>query len=182
MERRLLFESPRTELQDSYRGLVREFLDRGERLVPFTLSFPNDDFEAYLSQLAACSRGEQIPPGFVPHSTFWLVRDETEVVGVSNLRHRLTDALRRDGGSIGYGVRPSSRGFGFAHILLRHTLDRARDVGLTEAWLTCARDNKASVRTILRNGGEFISEELIADRGETVQRYRISLDGEPNAL
>ena len=170
---------PHVQLRDSYRRLIREFLERGERLVPFTLAFPNDDFAAFLSQLAACSRGDQIPPGFVPHSTFWLVRDGAEVVGVSNLRHELTDAFRRDGGSIGYGVRPSSRGLGYAHILLRHTLERARDLGLAEAWLTCARDNKASVRTILGNGGEFVSEGLIADRGETVQRYRISFNGKP---
>ncbi len=93
----------------------------------------------------------------------------------------MTDALRRDGGTIGYGIRPSSRGLGFAHILLQRTLGRARDVGLAEVWLTCSKDNKASVRTILRNGGEFVSEEFIEGRNETVQRYRIILRGNANA-
>jgi len=168
-------EQPRSELADSYRGLVREFVDRGEPLIPFTLSFATEPFSALLRELDACSRGEGIPANFVPHSTFWLVRDGAEVVGVSNLRHRLTDALRHEGGNIGYGVRPSARRNGFAYLLLRHTLDRARAIGLSEVWLTCGATNLGSVRTILGNGGSFMSEEFIPARGEIVQRYRIDL-------
>src|SRR5262245_3977506 len=132
------FEEPHEGLQDSYRALVQEFRDAGERLVPFPLSFPNDDFRAFVDRLATGSRGEGLPPGFVPHSTFWLVSD-SEVVGVANLRHQLTDALRREGGNIGYGVRPSARRRGFASELLRRTLDRARERGLKEVLLTCAK-------------------------------------------
>jgi len=47
---------------------------------------------------------------------------------------------------------------------------------LTQVWLTCAKTNVASVRTIVGNGGVFVSEELLAERGEVVQRYRIELD------
>ena len=105
---RLSLEEPNADLSDSYRSLVAEFVEHGENLIPFPLAFPHDDFPKLLERLAAESRGEGIPAGFVPHSTFWLVLDGTTVVGVSNLRHRLTDSLRRDGGHIGYGVRPSA--------------------------------------------------------------------------
>jgi predicted acetyltransferase len=176
MKPELRFEEPHIELQDSYRGVVREFLERGEKLVPFPLTFPNEDFPAFLERLSACARGEDLPDGFVPHSTYWLVRGGVEVVGVSNLRHRLTNALRCEGGHIGYGVRPTARRQGFANSLLRHTLVRAREMGLQEAWLTCGKGNDASVRTILRNGGLFVSEEFLPSRGEVIQRYRISLD------
>jgi predicted acetyltransferase len=166
---------PSASLRDSYRALVAEFVSNNEKLVPFTLSFPHDDFAAMLAKLAECSRGIGLPDGFVAHSTFWLVEHGAEVVGVSNLRHALTSALRRDGGNIGYGVRPSARGRGLATKLLRLTLLRARTVGLKRVLLTCAKENIASARTILRNGGVLESEEFLPDRSEVVQRYWIEI-------
>jgi predicted acetyltransferase len=168
---------PSAEHADSYRALVREFVERGEPMIPFTLGFAADPFDAFLEKLAACSRGEGIPEGFVPHSTFWLLHGR-EVVGVSNVRHRLTEALRANGGIIGYSVRPSARGRGFARALLRLTLDRARGLGLSEAWMTCAKSNAASARTMLANGAVLVSEAFIESRGEIVQRYLVSLTGD----
>lgn len=175
-------ETPRRELSGSYRALVDEFAERGERLVPFVLSFPSENFTDFLDRLSACSRGEGLPAGFVPHSTFFLVQDTSEIVGVSNLRHRLTEPLKREGGNIGYSIRPTARGRGLGSLILRDTLARAREIGLTEAWLTCAKSNLASARAILRNHGELMSEEYIESRKETVQRYRIRLNGTLDAL
>lgn len=168
------FEKPHAALADSYPAMVREFVDRGEALIPFLLSFAHDDFGAFLAQLSACERGEGIPAGFVPHSTFWLVDDAGEVVGVSNLRHRLTDRLRVEGGHIGYGIRPSARRKGHATELLRRTLEHARALGIDEALLTCAKDNAGSVAAIRKCGGRFHSEEFIESRGEIVQRYLVT--------
>jgi len=170
----LHFERPHVGLRDSYLDLIREFREAGEPLIPFPLAFANDDFPSFLARLAACARGEGVLPGFVPHSTYWLVSDGV-VVGVSNLRHSLTDALRREGGHIGYGVRPSARRRGFAGELLRRTLDSARELGLSEALLSCGSSNEASIRTILGNGGRLVSEELLPQRGEVIHRYLIAL-------
>ena len=168
-------EEPSVALRDSYRALVREFVEAGEPLVPFTLEFAHDDFDAFVERLGACSRGEGLPPGFVPHTTLWLVGDGKEVLGVSNLRHVLTPRLLVEGGNIGYGVRPSARRQGHATRLLQGTLEHARGIGLDSVLLTCAKGNAASVATIRRCGGVFDSEEFIPARNEVVQRYWIDL-------
>ena len=113
-----------------------------------------------------------MPPGFVAHSTYWLVHGG-EVVGVSNIRHALTPALRREGGHIGYGIRPAARRRGFATEILRRSLERARDLGIDEALVTCGKANVASARAILRNGGVLASEEHLPERGEIVQRWLV---------
>jgi predicted acetyltransferase len=167
----LRLETPSVGRIDSFRALVREFLVHGEPLVPFVLEWPADDPEALVATFEACARGEGLPEGFVPHSTFWIVQDGAEVVGVSNLRHRLTESLRAEGGHIGYGVRPSARRRGVATELLRQTLARAREQGIGDALVTCASHNEGSIRVILANGGRFEGESYIEKRREIVRRY-----------
>lgn len=170
----LVLEKPSAERIASYRSLVKEFVDAGEHLVPFTLEFPSNDVQAFLDHLAACERGERISDGFVPHSTFWLVADG-EVVAVSNLRHHLTDRLRRCGGSIGYGVRPSARRRGYGTAILRRTVDQAKARGLAEVLITCDADNYASIGTIEAAGGSFVSEEALPDLGLVAKRFLIRI-------
>ena len=162
---------PSLMFRDSYRGLVAEFLAAGEKLVPFVLAIENRDFNVFLSRLDDCSRGFGLPVGFVAHSTYWLVRNQADVVGVSNIRHSLTEALRREGGNIGYGIRPGARRQGLGTTILRNSLARASEKGLLRVLVTCAKTNVGSVKSILRNGGVLDSEEYLADRGEVVQRY-----------
>ena len=163
--------NPCSEYRDSYRALVAEFVATGEKLVPFVLAFEHSDFDVFLSKLNDCSCGVGLPGGFVPHSTYWLVYRGTEVVGVSNIRHTLTEALRHEGGNIGYGIRPSARRCGFGTAILRQSLSQAARLGLGRILVTCAKTNVGSVRAILRNGGVLESEEFLASRGEIVQRY-----------
>lgn len=171
----LRLETPRGELLDSYRSLVREFEDAGEELIPFPLRFPHDDGPALLRRLARNARGDGLPKGFVPNSTYWLVLDEETVVGVSNLRHELTPFLRHEGGHIGYGVRPSARGRGFGHEILRQTLRRAAELGLARILVVCDAGNEPSIRVILENGGELEADNIVAHDGELMHRYWIDL-------
>lgn len=166
---------PSLLLRESYRELVQEFVENGEPLVPFPLRFPSDDFEALIKQLKNASLGIGIPEHFVPNTTYWLIDRRGEVLGVSNLRHRLTDSLRRVGGHIGYGIRPSARGQKLATETLRLTLLRAAEKQIKEVLLTCSKSNSASSATIVRNGGQLSSEEYIEELDEVVLRYWIRI-------
>lgn len=173
MHQELELIPPGARFRDSYRSLVAECVASGQALVPFTLAFEHADFDDLVAKLQGCAQGIGVPTGFVAHSTFWLIRGETEVVGVSNIRHSLTPALRREGGNIGYGIRPSARRQGYGNAILRQSLQRAADFGLARVLITCGKQNIASAKTIVRNGGVLESEDYLADRGEVVQRYWI---------
>ena len=169
-------ESPSARLKDSYLSLVGEFQRLGEPLIPFPLSFPTDDFPAFLERLKNCTLGLGIPVGFVAHETFWLVDDDEQVVGVSNLRYSLTESLRKDGGHIGYGIRPSARRQGHATLILRETLLKAKARGIARALVTTHKGNLGSIRTIIKNGGVFEDEELLPEHADLMQRFWIPLN------
>jgi len=167
--------TPNREFESSYRSLVEEFTSRGERLVPFTLAFEYEQFGDFLMKLRDNSRGIGIPEGFVANSSHWLVSDNFQLIGVSNLRHELTPALRLEGGHIGFGIRPSLRGKGFGVEILRQTLSRAKSLGLIKVLLTCGKENVASCKVIVANGGVLASEEFYPPRNEVLQKYWIDL-------
>jgi len=58
-------------------------------------------------------------------------------------------------------------------------------MGIHRVLVTCPKTNEASIRTILRNGGSFASEEFIPEQNEVIRRYWIAIDpdgqSEPHA-
>jgi predicted acetyltransferase len=159
---------PRREFAESYNEYIRE-LGTEERY-PFPLDFDHSNFAALLQKLDEFRNGINIPEGFVPSTTYWLV-DGDELLGVSNLRHYLNDRIRHIGGHIGLGIRPSQRGRGLGKLLLQLTVDAARLKGIGDIHVHCHGNNLASSRMILANGGQLESE--IPDGDELVQRYVI---------
>jgi len=166
--------APGEDLQESYLGLLAELQVRQEHPIPFCLSFPPDDFPAFLRQLRDCSRGIGIPEGFAPHTTYWLVRDDRDVVGVSSLRHRMTEALWKNGCHIGYGIRPSERRKGYATLILRETLVKAKEMGISTVYVTCFKGNIGSAKAIRKNGGTLEAEYPLEGHSDHMQRYWIA--------
>jgi len=173
---RMKLIAPSEALEDSYRSYVAEVRAADEVLVPWVLGFEADDFPALLKRLADASRGEGIDEGFVPHTTYWTVDaddDKNEIIGVVNLRHSLNDFLLREGGHIGYSIRPSLRGRGHATRQLALALDEAREMGIPRALIVCECDNAASAAVIEHNGGIFENEVVAEETGKTMRRYWI---------
>jgi len=166
-------EIPSGEFKASYLSLLEEIRQRGEPFIPFPLKYPAEDFPALLARLEACAQGSEIAAGFVAHQTYWLVDDAGQVLGASNLRLGLTPALRREGGHIGYGIRPSARRRGHATLILRETLVKAKERGIHRALITCHKGNLGSAKAILKNGGVLESEELMPGHTDLMQWYWI---------
>ena len=162
---------PTQKYEQSYREFIAELGD--EERYPFQLDLDHSDFNALLKRLDDFANGIDIPEGYVQSSTFWLV-DGDVLVGVSSLRHHLNEKIKECGGHIGLGIRPSYRGHGLGTELLARTLTEARQRGIGEVHIHCHKDNEASGRMIVRNGGVLHSEIEIGDPAVTVQRYLIS--------
>jgi predicted acetyltransferase len=69
------------------------------------------------------------------------------------LRHALNDDLRRNGGHVGYAVRPAHRRRGYATEILRQSLVVLRALGVERVLVTCDDDNIGSATVIERCGG-----------------------------
>ena len=117
----------------------------------------------------------------MPGTTTFLV-EEGELLGVVNLRHRLTNALLEYGGHVGYSVRPSARGRGCATRLLQGAVRQAQAMGIDRVLVTCAPSNTASLRVIDKCGGVFEDERRAWDDGEKVRRYWIDPEAQNAAV
>ncbi|MFA0815148.1 MAG: GNAT family N-acetyltransferase [Anaerofustis sp.] len=116
----------------------------------------------------------------VPSHTFFAVREtDGYLVGMTNIRHCLNEFLFREGGHIGYGVRPTEHRKGYATQMLRQTLAFCHDLGLERVLVTCDKHNIASAKTILRCGGVLENEITDGTIADVIQRYWIDTDHMP---
>jgi predicted acetyltransferase len=160
---------PTKEYEQSYREYIEELGD--EERYPFPLDFDHSDFSKLLAKLEGFRNGIDLPDGFFPATTYWLI-DGSEILGVSNLRHYLNERIRYAGGHIGLGIRPTCRSNGLGSFLLKLTLERAAERGIDPVHVHCHKHNEPSARMIIANGGSLESE--INDDGEVVQRYVVN--------
>ena len=157
-----------------YLSYLREIRENQEEPIPFVLQYDASDIHSLVKRCEDDSQGINLPAGFIPHTTYWLVKDDALVIGVSNLRHWLTPSLEREGGHIGIGIRPSERGQGYGRLLLGETLVKARAMGIRRVLMTCNQTNTASINTIIKNGG-VLDSELSKPNGTVIQKYWINI-------
>ena len=159
---------PTEQCRESFLRGLREFRHEGlPWWVGGDLETVEQDFAAFVARkLAASNRRTETS---IPTTHLWAVA-EGQFVGRISIHHELNDALRVEGGHIGYDTVPSFRGRGVATEMLRQALPVARDLGLTAVLLTCDDTNAASIRVIERNGGS-LRETKALDSNRPLKRY-----------
>jgi predicted acetyltransferase len=176
----LTLADPALELAEAFWAMVEDFRAAGEghhiagassRLE----TLPRNALPAYIQEIQEHANGLHLLPGYVPGNSYWLLRGDGAIVGVSALRHWLTPGLEDVGGHIGYSIRPTTRRRGYGTSMLALTLEKARARGLDRVLLTCDTDNLGSARIIQRNGGILASAGHSDLTGTHVSRYWIAL-------
>jgi predicted acetyltransferase len=165
---------PDVRFESTYREAMDEFVAEGrdEELRSLPL---HATFAAFVRELDEQSRGEGLPPGWVPGTTLWLIDDDRFVAKVE-VRHRLTEALRLRGGHVGHAVRPTARrrGYGTLALALASALPVCLSLGLRRILVTCDATNETSRRIIEANGG--ILEDVVQLSDPVVRTMRYWID------
>ncbi len=106
------------------------------------------NFADYKSDCEKNRLGVGLKEGYVASTRLWLI-DDDKFVGVFDIRHALTEALKKEGGNVAYYIVPSARKKGFAVQGLKLCCKYASDVlALKEVLVTCKASNAASYKTM----------------------------------
>ena len=89
-------------------------------------------------------------------SLTYLVLDNNRLIGLLSIRYDLSDELTQLYGHIGYGVRPSERGKGYATKMLKYALLECKKLGITKV--------KQTDRLIEIELPEELSNEIKGDK------------------
>lgn len=130
------------------------------------------NIDDYIQQTKDHEQGKNLPHGYVPDTTYWLI-DADEFIGHVNIRHALNENLMKVGGHIGYAIRPSARQKGYGTKILELVLPKAKEIGLRKVLLTCDESNIASKKIIEKHRGQF-QDKVHGERGPKL-RYWIEL-------
>ena len=100
-------------------------------------------FDDYSNQ----ENGINLPNGFVPSQTYWIIENE-EYAGTINIRPSLSQRLKEYGGHAGWVIRLKYRNQGLATKAVKWTMEKLKELHISEIVLTCEETNIASIKIL----------------------------------
>lgn len=154
----------------------KEFLDHGDSMDGCSNLRRFENMDDWYEWVCKAEHPDTCPSNWVPDTQFICLRKKDgRLIGMLDIRHELNDAGRKLFGNIGYSIRKSERRKGYATMQLALAKIICQSMGMDRILVTCHKENHASARTILNNGG-FKENEVIDERnGAVLQRYWIDL-------
>lgn len=147
-------------------------IDRFEGIRDFE-NLNNSNFDEWIEYLEKNKYEENLPETYSPHTLYLSISDDDEIVGAIGLRWKQVPTLMTFGGLIGYSIRPSKRGKGYASEMLKLALEKFKNTNIDNILITCKDFNLASKKVIEKNGGIFENIYTNDDDGYSYLRYWI---------
>ena len=140
-------------------------------------SFGQMDFETWLNNLNRQKNKDNLPKDYSTHTFYLAENKDKRIVGGISLRWEEVPILMTFGGLIGYSIRPSERGKGYATETLKLGLQKFKEIDnkKEKVLITCKDFNTPSKRVIEKNNGIYENSCFSADNGYTYLRYWIEL-------
>lgn len=154
------------------REYVREHRDHGETSISASMGLAAADIREWVEMI---HRNASIGNGEWGRSLLYLCFDGERLIGLLQIRYDLPKKLSETYGDVGYGVRPSERGKGYATAMLRYALSVCGEKGMEQVVLGCYEDNLASAAVIQKNGGVLLATNDNYAKGRNSRYYLIKL-------
>ncbi|MEI8673063.1 GNAT family N-acetyltransferase [Vibrio sp. SA48] len=150
---------------EAFKTYVEECIDDG---LDMYIQAQNDS-DAFLKKLIACSEGRELPDGWVPMSMYFCI-ESGEILGAIRVRHGSNEYINNVVGHIGYETLPQARGKGVATKMLTWIKQNAMD---DTAIITCNVDNVGSKTVIEKCGGQYLDTVYSTEKESHVLRYQL---------
>ncbi len=156
---------------------IREFYDYGSEIHgsgSLDRYLKESTYEAWLKKIQGDLDIANLPETKVPELTYFYVREEdNRILGMVNIRLTLNEFLKKEGGHIGYSIRPTERGRHYGTNMLECALRVCDRLGISEVLVSCDKENKASAG-VIKNCGGILKDEFYSERFRVIiQMYGI---------
>lgn len=92
-------------------------------------------------------KGLNLPEGFIPHITYWIIENE-QYIGSVDIRLGISEKLYEYGGICGLAIIPEKRGKVNGLKAAKLAFEKIKELNISPIILTCEEDNEPSKRTI----------------------------------
>lgn len=166
----LFLDKPNKKYQKSFENYVEAYKKAGDDKYFNLYKKALENFDQYLNYLENCSKGIDLPQGYVATSTFWLI-DNNEVAGVVRVRHQEVEFA----GHIGYDISPAYRNRGCGTQILKLAFSEAAKLGIKDVIVTCNISNMYSKKVIEKNNGKLLGTVFDSEENEKLYKYVINM-------
>lgn len=166
---------PTPDYESKVMDYKREFIENNERIYGAGGLRNYDNYNKWYIAICKKFKEETVREGLSPETTYLAICMEDDcLVGMITIRHHLNEYLLKFGGHIDYSVRKSERQKGYASEMLELALKECVRLNIKNVLVTCDKENIASAKTIIKNGG--ILDNEMQEGNRISQRYWINIE------